>query len=54
MNKEEIIKEYAENVKLVYESKLDEVIGYPELTGDISLVANCAAVLTILNFIKEN
>lgn len=55
MNKEEIINEYAKNIRLVYDSNLGKAIGYPITDKyNVSLVANCAAVLTILNFIKEN
>lgn len=53
MNKEEIIEEYIKNVGLVYGSRLQETIGY-SIADTITFVANCAAVLTILNFTKEN
>lgn len=54
MNEHEIIVEFAENYRLVSDKDIHEIIGYPEAQDDNSAIAACAAVLTILNHLKED
>ena len=52
MNEENIIYEYAENYKRVSAEDFEKITGY-SISNTDALKAACAAVITILNHLKE-
>lgn len=53
MKTNEIMLDYAEFYRQVSDSEMEKMIGYCDCSGQ-SVVAGCAAALTIIKYLEEN